>query len=387
MRIAIYIGQLDVGGAEGQVVLLARGLVARGHDVRVITDAGRTAAVPPDLEPCVVTVPSRPRLARLRNLARVVKSFDPAVIHCQLTSANLWGSIAGRRAGVPVVVTSFLSTDPWKKWYHSLLDRFVAGLAGGVFVNSAGVAERYRRVLGSAGRKIRVIYNGVDTARFDAARAAASPDDVRRRELNVPAGAPVVINVANLFAVKNQTMLLGAVAACHRGVPEALRPYLLLTGEGPMRPALEREAARLGIAPYVRFSGQVEDVAPYLAAADVFALSSDAEGFSNALLEAMSSSLACVATDVGGNAEALAEGAGVVVPPGDENALAAALAELLADETRRKELGEAARRRAVETFGLERMVDATACWYLGKLAYCRGAAGLRRWYREILAAP
>jgi glycosyltransferase involved in cell wall biosynthesis len=137
-----------------------------------------------------------------------------------------------------------------------------------------------------------------------------------------------------------------------------------------MRPALEREASRLGIEPYVRFLGQVRDVAPYLAAADVFVLSSDAEGFSNALLEAMASSLACVATDVGGNAEALAEGAGVVVPPRDESALAAALTALLADESRRKALGEAARRRAVETFGLERMVAETEAWY-----------------REILAAP
>jgi glycosyltransferase involved in cell wall biosynthesis len=385
MRIAIYIGQLDVGGAEGQVILLARGLFARGHDVRLITDAGRTAAVPPDLEPYVVTVPSRPRLTRLRGLVRVLKDFDPAVVHCQLTSANLWGSIAGRCAGVPVVVTSFLSTDPWKKWYHALIDRCVARLSSGVFVNSAGVAERYRRVMASASRKVRVIYNGVDTTRF-AARKAPGRDDVRR-ELEIPRGAPVIINVANLFGVKNQMMLLGALATCHRGVPEARRPYLLFAGEGPMRPDLERETARLGLGFYVRFLGQVQDVASYLAAADVFVLSSHAEGFSNALLEAMASSLACVATDVGGNAEALAEDTGVIVPAGGEIALAAALAELVVDEGRRKALGEAARRRAVAKFGLERMVDATACWYLGSLAYRRGAAGLRRWYREIFATP
>jgi glycosyltransferase involved in cell wall biosynthesis len=362
VKIAIYIGQLDVGGAEGQIILLARGLLARGHDVRLITGAGRTAAVPPDLESRVVTVPRRPRFARLRALTRFLRRFDPAVLHCQLTSANLWGSIAGTRAGVPVIVTSFLSTDPWKKWYHLLADRYVARLSSGVFVNSAGVAERYRRVMGSASRKVRVIYNGVDTARFDATRERAGRDEVRRK-LSVPPGAPVLINVANLLAVKNQIILFGALAACHRESPEARRPYLLLAGEGPMRPALEREAARLGIERYVRFLGQLRDVAPYLAAADIFVLSSDAEGFSNALLEAMASSLACVATDVGGNAEALAEGAGVVVPPRDEDALAAALAALLADESRRKALGAAARRRAVETFALERMVAETEAWY------------------------
>jgi glycosyltransferase involved in cell wall biosynthesis len=109
--------------------------------------------------------------------------------------------------------------------------------------------------------------------------------------------------------------------------------------------------------------GPTRDVEKYLAAADVFALSSEAEGFSNALLEAMSSSLACVATDVGGNAEALADGAGVVTPPGDADALATALTEILGDERRRGELGEAARRRALEKFGLARMVAETEEWY------------------------
>ncbi|MGD8717698.1 MAG: glycosyltransferase [Candidatus Zixiibacteriota bacterium] len=386
MRIAIYIGQLDVGGAEGQIIVLAEGLLARGHDVRLITDEGRTAAVPEKLKPYLVTVPARPRLARLRALVRTLRSFDPAVLHCQLSSANLWGTIAGRRARVPVVVTSFLSTDLWKKRYHLLLDRLVTACSAGVFVNSAGVAERYRRVLGRSNRKVRIIYNGVDTARFDANAKTTEHGAARRRELGIPADAPVIINVANLFAVKNQPMLLGAVAACHRGVPENRRPYVLLAGEGPMRPTLEEEAGRLGITPFVRFLGQVRDVASYLAAADIFVLSSHSEGFSNALLEAMASSLACVATDVGGNAEALTEETGIIVPPGGEEALAAALAKLVVDGYRRREMGAAARRRAVTTFGLDRMIDATACWYLGRLVYSRGAEGLRRWYGEIVPA-
>jgi glycosyltransferase involved in cell wall biosynthesis len=387
MRIAIYVGQLDVGGAEGQVIALAEGLLARGHDVRLITDEGRTSAVPENLEPYVVTVPARPRLRRLRRLVRTLRDFDPAVLHCQLSSANLWGTIAGRRARVPVVVTSFLSTDLWKKWYHLLIDRLVTMFSGGVFVNSAGVAERYRRILGRSNRKVRIIYNGVDTARFDPTPEAAGGGDARRRELDIPADAPVIINVANLFAVKNQTMLLRAVAACHKGVPDERRPYVIFAGEGPMRPRLEEEAARLGIAPFVRLPGQIRDVASYLAAADIFVLSSHAEGFSNALLEAMASSLACVATDVGGNAEALTGDTGVIVPPGGEEALAAALAKLVVDEGRRRKMGAAARRRAVAKFGLDRMVDATACWYLGSLAYRRGASGLRRWFREIVTAP
>jgi glycosyltransferase involved in cell wall biosynthesis len=343
LKVAIYIGQLDVGGAEGQIVLLARGLRDRGHDVMLITEEGRTRAVTPDLLGSLVLIPHRPRRARLRALGEILAAARPDVLHCQLTAANLWGTVAGRRAGVPAIIISFLSTDPWKKWYHFLADRYAAGRADGIWCNSQRVADRYRAVLKRHAARFRVIYNGVDTA--------------------LPADAAVIINVGNLHPVKNHVLLLRALAEVHAGAGDAARPYLVLVGDGPEQERIVGEAGRLGLLPFLRLLGPGRDVERYLAAADVFALSSDAEGFSNALLEAMSSSLACVATDVGGNAEALADGAGVVTPPGDAAALAAALGEILGDEQRRRELGEAARRRAVEKFGLERMVAETEAWY------------------------
>jgi glycosyltransferase involved in cell wall biosynthesis len=363
LKISIYIGQLDVGGAEGQVVLLARGLKGRGHDVMLITEEGRTAALTPDLLGNLVLLPRRPRRARLRALEEVLAVARPDVLHCQLTAANLWGTIAGRRAGVSTIIISFLSTDPWKKWYHLLADRYVAARANGIWCNSRRVADRYRRLLTAQVSKFRVIYNGVDATRFDRARFAAARERIRADELRVPADAPAIINVGNLHPVKNHALLLRALAKVHAGLAAAERPYLVIVGAGPEQERIVGEAGRLGLLPFLRLLGPSREVERYLASADVFALSSDAEGFSNALLEAMSSSLACVATDVGGNAEALDGGAGVVVPPGDEDALAAALADLIMNGERRAELGEAARRRAVETFGLARMVAETEAWY------------------------
>jgi glycosyltransferase involved in cell wall biosynthesis len=363
LKISIYIGQLDVGGAEGQVVLLARGLKGRGHDVMLITEEGRTAALPPDLLGNLVLLPRRPRRARLRALEEVLVAARPDVLHCQLTAANLWGTIAGRRADIPAKIISFLSTDPWKKWYHLLADRYVARRADGIWCNSRRVAERYRRLLAAHASKFRVIYNGVDAARFDPARFGAARERIRVDELRLTADAPVIINVGNLHPVKNHALLLRALAKVHAGLAAAERPYLVIVGAGPEQERIVGEAGRLGLLPFLRLLGPARDVERYLAAADVFALSSDAEGFSNALLEAMSSSLACVATDVGGNAEALDGGAGVLTPPRDRDALAAALGELLANEERRKAFGAAARRRAVETFGLARMVAETEAWY------------------------
>lgn len=363
MRITIYIGQLDVGGAEGQVVLLARGLRERGHDVMLVTEEGRTAAVTADLLGNLVLVPHRPRRARLSALKEVLAAARPDVLHCQLAAANLWGTVAGRRAGVPAIVISFLSTDLWKRWYHRAADRYVARRATAILANSRRVADRYRPLLGKDASKIRVIYNGVDAARFDRSRFAPARGAIRTGELHVPAAATVIINVANLHPVKNHALLLRALAEVHAGPGAAARPYLVLVGEGPEQERIIDGAGRLGLLPYLRLLGPTRDVEKYLAASDIFALSSDAEGFSNALLEAMSSSLACVATDVGGNAEALADGAGAVIPPGDAGALAAALNDLLANEGRREELAARARRRAVERFALARMVAETEAWY------------------------
>ncbi len=308
-------------------------------------------------------MPHRPRRARHRALKETLAAARADVLHCQLTAANLWGAAAGRRAGIGVIIISFLSTDPWKRWYHRAADRYAARRATAILANSQRVAEYYRRLLGKDGEKIRVIYNGVDTRRFDGARFAAARAAIRTDELHVPAGATVIINVANLHPVKNHALLLRALAQIHAGLNAAARPYLVLIGEGPEKKNIVGEAGQLGLLPYLRLLGAVRDVEKYLAAADVFALSSDAEGFSNALLEAMASSLACVATDVGGNAEALGPGAGIVTPPRDHEAFAAGLDGLLKKENAREKLGAEARRRAVDLFGVRRMVGETEAWY------------------------
>lgn len=356
MRILFYIGQMNVGGAERQLNLLAEGLIARGADVRVITEEGKDAAASPSVRERLGFIPPRPRRNRLRALVAAVAGFSPDVFHALLTSANFWGAWAARKTRVRVFVPSFLSTDPWKKWHHLAADRWVASRAAGILANSRAVAARYAAVFPARADRIRVIYNGVDVDRFAPQRLAPLRPRTRR-DLAVPGEAPLIINVANLHPVKNQGLLLAAVAACGPDV------HLLLAGDGPRRAALERQARDLGIRARVRFLGQVEDIAPYLAAADVFALSSDAEGFSNALLEAMAAGLPCVATAVGGNAEALEGGGGVVVPPRDVGALTGALRAFINDPARRQLAGAQGQGAAAERFGLRRMVSETAAWY------------------------
>jgi glycosyltransferase involved in cell wall biosynthesis len=363
LRIAIYIGQLERGGAEGQVALLAHGLIERGHDVRIATGEGPADVIPPEMLDYVIHLPDRPRYGRWRSLRRFLREFEPDVLHSQLSVANVFGTLASAIDRVPCRIMSLLSTDPLKTFSVKNAERLAARFAHRVMVNSAGVWEVALGRMGIPEDEVVLIYNGVDTDRFTPERKDGYGAAVRS-ELNIPEGAFVVGDVANFWPIKDHRTLLEAMAWLHREVLEKDKPYLLLVGSGPDEPAIREKAGELGLLPYVRFAGSVADVERYYAAMDVFALTSRAEGFSNAVLEAMASGLPCVVTDVGGNAEAVGDGvSGYVVAPGDVAALRDKLSILLEDARLRADMGAAGRRVAIEKFGVDRMVDETVRMY------------------------
>jgi glycosyltransferase involved in cell wall biosynthesis len=205
-------------------------------------------------------------------------------------------------------------------------------------------------------RKVSTIPNGVDLTRFGPASQAAA-----RRALGLPGESTVVGTVGRLDPVKDQAALVRAFATLMGAYPEAL---LVLAGDGPCREELARLVAELGAGGRVRLLGECRDVPQVLAAMDLFVLPSLAEGMSNTILEAMAVGLPVVATRVGGNRELVDEGeTGRLVPPGDPRALADAVAGYLDDAHVRGLHGKASRRRASETFALERMYRAHESLY------------------------
>ena len=184
------------------------------------------------------------------------------------------------------------------------------------------------------------------------------------------------MTVASLTPAKAQHVLIEAFARMAGPAPGA---RLLLAGDGPLRGALEEQARRLGAGERVRFLGVRRDVPGLLAAADLFVLSSVREGLSLSLLEAMRAGRAVVATDVGGNREAVVPGAtGLLVPAGDAAALAEAMAALAADGAKRAAWGGAARRRWEERFTAEHMVRDTEALYRAVLAKAKRPATAKR---------
>jgi glycosyltransferase involved in cell wall biosynthesis len=200
-----------------------------------------------------------------------------------------------------------------------------------------------------------VIYNGVDCEHFDPRRDAPGVADCRRRH-GIHDDAPVIVCVGQLRPEKAQRLLVEALARLQQR--HGLAPHLLLVGDGPERESIERLASGLGLAQRVHLAGALADVRPCLRAADVFALSSLSETFSNAALEAGAMSLPVVMSDTGGAAEMFPDeqSGGVVYATGDIDALAASLAALLRDPPRCRRMGEQARRTVCGRFSREQMV-------------------------------
>jgi glycosyltransferase involved in cell wall biosynthesis len=305
--------------------------------------------------------PSDPVL--VAKLRRLVCRAD--LVHLHSSKAGALGRLAlallPARRRPPCVFTphgwSFKVGGPLAPAYRAF-ERRAAALADAVVAVSAEEAELGRLVLGSAldapprrrgstGRepgRLRVIENGVDTERFRPEGPAAPRDE-----------APLLCHVGRLDARKGQDVAIAALARMRS------RARLRLVGDGPARARLERLAAGCGVLDRVEFAGKVSAPELHYRCADVVVLPSLAEAAPLTVLEAMACGRPVVMSDVGG-ASALGDG-GVVVPVGDAGALAGALDELLSDPRRCRELGAAARRRAVERYRLEdRLAEVLGLW-------------------------
>jgi glycosyltransferase involved in cell wall biosynthesis len=223
-------------------------------------------------------------------------------------------------------------------------------------------------------RKVCVIGNGIDTARF---RAGGAREEARLA-LGIPEGAPLVGTVGRLTEVKRQDVLLRAFARLRARVPDA---RLLVVGDGPLRAPLRRLAEGLNLGGSAHFVGYQPQTERYYQAMDIFALTSQSEGIPQAVLEASVAGLPVIASRVGGVPEVIEDGrTGLLFPPGDEGALAEGLCALAGDRGRARRLGEAARERVEARFDVRRMADIYHRHFLELLRRGPGreAAGRRR---------
>lgn len=302
-------------------------------------------------------------LGVVRDIRRICRAENTAVVHCHLSDAEFLGTVAARLARVERVLltvhTPFLlptrrSLDP-RNALRAFLTRRIFNLADRVIAVSAETG-RILEGLGVDPGRIRVVENGIDV------RACGRPSPPGlRAELGLAPGRRVLVTVARLTLQKGHANLIEALPGLVLRHPDIA---LLLLGEGELRQSLAAQAEYLGVSRHVAFLGVRSDVPDVLALADIFVLPSLWEGTSLALLEAMARGLPIVATDIDGNRPLLAhERDCLLVPAGDPAALEAAVGRLLEDPDLARRLGETARSEALDRFDIHVMLKAyEALW-------------------------
>ena len=291
----------------------------------------------------------------LLELLRLLRQEQPQLVHVNSAKAAALGRLAAWLAGVPIRV---YTVHGWAFLAHrglaSTAYRWVERALRPLTTVTVCVSENERQA-GLAARACEerttiVIRNGVTTRALDVTK----PRSAR----------PRLVMVGRLQAPKDPITLVRALAMVHAGDIEAV-----LVGDGPERAAVEDEIGRLGLGSAVRLLGERTDVAELLATADVFVLSTHSEGLPLSVLEAMAAGLPVVASNVGGIPELVADGvSGLLVPPGDPDALAEAIERLLENPRLSQQLGLAGRRRVLENFDLEAVREAHLALYRRMLA-------------------
>jgi glycosyltransferase involved in cell wall biosynthesis len=343
-KVLLVVNWLKPGGAEVQLTHLAEGLAKSGHEVTLCCMHDAFVDVEPLREAGVeiVSLHAESRFARLRKVPKLRRlARKSEIVHCTIWDASLWGRIAAILARRPVVVADHAtdrsihtsakgaSRESWVALHNKLLDPFTFA--------TVSVAATQRAVLLNEGvdpAKIVYIPNGLPIAEMKAAAAAGPP----RAEFGIPDEVPTVMQVGVFREEKNQIGAIEAVAGMREKGSDA---HLILVGDGPNKPEVDKRAAELGAEVWLHFLGMRADVPAMLSLADVLVQPSHADAMPLSVLEAMAVGVPVVATAVGDVPAMLAGRAGLTVPAEDQAALEAALTEVLADPAKRAEMGAA----------------------------------------------
>ncbi|MEM2146428.1 MAG: glycosyltransferase [Candidatus Jordarchaeaceae archaeon] len=341
--------KLEVGGAERVVCSLAKELDKSKFNVGVASFKGGPLADELRKEGIPVFVIGKKwkfDVVFFLRLLRLLLKQRIDILHAHTFSPNFWGRIASIVARVPIIITTEHTVASYKKVWQRRIDKYLSNFSNAIIAVSNEVKKTLVSYCNIDPFKIVVIHNGINYN--NQKTLTVEQLCILREHLKLKFGLPVILTIGRLSAPKGHIFLLEAISML---LKDNIKAQFLIAGDGPLRNQLEQRAKQLEIQEYVNFLGFRDDVETLLQLADIIMFPSIREGFSIALLEAMAAGKPIIATDVGGNKEAIQSGiSGILVPPQDANALKEALLFMLRYKEIALNMGKAGEKRFQENF-------------------------------------
>jgi L-malate glycosyltransferase len=361
-KIGLVIGQLGFGGAEKQAVLLAQGLMGSGqYEPIVFCLSNHVEPYGKDLNKNLITWYQVPenignRFQKILWLCKQTRETGISLLYGFLNTGNVYVAIAGLINRLPFVC-SIRNADSSLAWWLRILSGWSCNRADLIIANSASCLRSLRDDLGVQHSRVRIIENALDFHSND-----ENAREKVRAEWGLSKDAIVIGTVSNLKKQKNPLYFVEVFKILIR-LLEKDSFYFVWIGDGPQRYQVDRANLELDadLRSRILFPGSRSDISNVLKAFDVFILTSSYEGLPNALMEAMSSGLPCVATNVLGTRDILSgandgEEIGVLASPSNPQEFAIAVFELLANPARMKKMGISAQGYVHSRYSLEKMV-------------------------------
>jgi glycosyltransferase involved in cell wall biosynthesis/SAM-dependent methyltransferase len=365
-RVLRVIARMNLGGPAHHVALLSGGLDPERYETLLVTGSvgpGEEEHGSKDL-PVRRLDPLGPEISPVRDLralialVRLIRAYRPAIVHTHTAKAGMLGRLAAQFARPrPIVVHTYHGHvlrgyfGPLQSGVFTWLERMLARSSDRLIgVSGATVADLVELEVAPQA-KFEVMPLGLELGPFLA--LDPEPDAAARERLGIPPQEVAFAYTGRLAQIKRPDVMLGALA---RARAAGAQVRVVVVGDGTIRPAHEARARELGCAEAVQFLGYRTDLPDILAATDAALLTSDNEGTPVALIEAAAAGRPAVATDVGGVAEIVVPGTGLLVGAGEEAAIARAMGTLAAERERRLEMGERARRHVRERYAAGRLL-------------------------------
>jgi glycosyltransferase involved in cell wall biosynthesis len=360
-HVLLVLDQLSstLGGGERIVLKLAALLPQYGFRASILTFSVHPGSAALKSPPCPIYVLPLQRtydLTALRgalDFRRFLKQQQIQIVQTFFESSDLWAGFVTKTMSKAKLIWSRRDMGILRTRKHHIAYRLMAGAPDAVFAVSEQVRRHCIEIDRIDSARVQTTYNGLDLSDWNTASRTAKTS----AEL-------IVTTVGNIRRVKGHDLFIKAAASI---VPHFPNVSFSIAGEVLERDYFEELQALvrdLGLSSHFHFLGGITDMQEHLSAADIFVLPSRSEGFSNAIIEAMAASLPVVATNVGGNAEAVKDGVtGFIVPVEDSSALSAAITHLLSDPSQAKAMGTAGKALVAERFTTEAMMNRISATY------------------------